>query len=86
MTKQQIIDALATTTDRPKAEVEMVVDSLLGEIGKALRSGERVDLRRFGSFAVKEEGSPGTEPQDRRNHPDCSRQGRYLQAKQGTKR
>ena len=54
MTKQQIIDAVATATERPKAEIETVVDSLLGEIGKALRSGERVDLRGFGSFAVKD--------------------------------
>jgi len=54
MTKQQIIDAVATTTERPKAEVETAVDSLLGEIGKALRSGERVDLHGFGSFAVKD--------------------------------
>jgi len=54
MTKQQIIDAVATTTERPRTEVETVVDSLLGEIGKALRSGERVDLRGFGSFTVKD--------------------------------
>jgi len=43
--------------DRPKPEVEAVVDSLLGEIGKALRSGERVDLRRFGSFVVKDKAA-----------------------------
>ena len=54
MTKQQIVDAVATTTARSKAEIETVVDSLLGEIGKALRSGERVDLRGFGSFVVKD--------------------------------
>src|SRR5512147_2262091 len=54
MTKQQIVDAVATTTARSKAEIETVVDSLLGEIGKALRSGERVDLRGFGSFTVKD--------------------------------
>lgn len=54
MTKQQIIDAVATATERPKAEVETVVDSVLGEIGKALRFGERVDLRGFGSFTVKD--------------------------------
>ena len=54
MTKQQIIDAVATTTERPKAEIETAVEALLGEIGKALRSGERVDLRGFGSFAVKD--------------------------------
>jgi|SRR5579872_581238 len=54
MTKQQLIDRVATAAQRPKAEVETVVDSLLGEIGEALRSGERVDLRGFGSFTVKD--------------------------------
>ena len=54
MTKQQLIDAVASTSDRSKQEVEAVVELLLGEIGKALRSGERVDLRGFGSFVVKD--------------------------------
>ena len=31
------VDAVVTTTARPKAKIETVVDSLLGEIGKALR-------------------------------------------------
>jgi integration host factor subunit beta len=34
--------------------VEAVVDSILGTITEALSSNERVDLRGFGSFAVKE--------------------------------
>ncbi|MGD1094921.1 MAG: HU family DNA-binding protein [Bryobacteraceae bacterium] len=34
MTKQQLIDAVASTSDRSKQEVEAVVDSLLGEMGK----------------------------------------------------
>jgi DNA-binding protein HU-beta len=54
MTKQQLIDAAATASARPRAEVETVVESLLTEIGKALRSGERVDLRGFGSFVMKD--------------------------------
>ncbi|MBZ5633257.1 MAG: integration host factor subunit beta [Acidobacteriia bacterium] len=54
MTKQQLIDTVAAATERTRAEVETIVDSLLGEIGKALRSGERVDLRGFGSFSVKD--------------------------------
>ena len=54
MTKQQLIDTVATTTERSKADVETIVDSLLVEIGKVLRSGERVDLRGFGSFTVKD--------------------------------
>lgn len=54
MTKHQLIDRVVTATERPKAEVETVVESLLGEIGKVLRTGERVDLRGFGSFVVKD--------------------------------
>ena len=54
MTKPQLIDAVASASDRPRAEVETVVETLLGEIGKVLRSGERVDLRGFGSFSVKD--------------------------------
>jgi integration host factor subunit beta len=54
MTKQQLIDAVTTTTEKPKKDVETVVESLLAEVGKALRAGERVDLRGFGSFVVKE--------------------------------
>jgi DNA-binding protein HU-beta len=54
MTKTQLIDTVATASDRPRAEIETVVESLLGEIGKALQSGERVDLRGFGSFVAKD--------------------------------
>jgi DNA-binding protein HU-beta len=57
MTKQQLIDAVASTSDRSKQEIEAVVESLLGEIGKALRSGERVDLRGFGSVLVKDKAA-----------------------------
>jgi len=57
VTKQQLIDAVVSNSDRPKQEVETVVDSLLGEIGKALQSGERVDLRGFGSFIVKDKAA-----------------------------
>lgn len=57
MTKQHLIDAVASATERPKPEVEAVIESLLGEISKALRSGERVDLRGFGSFTVKDKSA-----------------------------
>jgi DNA-binding protein HU-beta len=64
MTKQQLIEAVANASERPKKEVEAVLDSILTEIGKALCSGERVDLRGFGSFAVKEKKArQGRNPQ-----------------------
>lgn len=54
MTKQQLIEAVSTNTDRGKADVEAVVDSALRTIADALRKNERVDLRGFGSFVVKD--------------------------------
>jgi nucleoid DNA-binding protein len=54
MTKQQFVDAVAEKTGQGKAEVEAVVDSILRTITDALSSNDRVDLRGFGSFVVKE--------------------------------
>ena len=54
MTKPQLIDAVAGKTGREKAEVEVVLESVLGAIAEALHENQRVDLRGFGSFVVKE--------------------------------
>jgi integration host factor beta subunit len=54
MTKQQLIDKVATKTQLSKGDVEAAVDSILESIAETLRSNERVDLRGFGSFVVKE--------------------------------
>jgi nucleoid DNA-binding protein len=54
MTKQQLIETVATKTGHGKAEVESVVDSVLGTIAEKLQSNERIDLRGFGSFVVKD--------------------------------
>jgi len=54
MTKQQLIEKVAAKTEFGKAEVEVAVVSILELIAETLRSNERVDLRGFGSFVVKE--------------------------------
>src|SRR3954470_16526883 len=64
MTKQQLVDTLAATSERNKKEIGEVVDSLFAEVTKALASGERVDLRGFGSFVPKEtKARQGRNPQ-----------------------
>lgn len=50
----QLIERVAAKTELAKAEAEVAVDSVLRVIAEALRSNERVDLRGFGSFVVKE--------------------------------
>jgi len=54
MTKQQLVEAVSEKTGEGKTEVEAVVDSILGTIAEALSSNQRVDVRGFGSFVVKE--------------------------------
>ena len=54
MTKQQLIEKVAAKTELQKSEVEVAVDSVPAAIAEALHSNERVDLRGFGSFVVKD--------------------------------
>ena len=49
-----MIEKVAAKTELKKSEVEAAVDSVLDLIAEALRSNERVDLRGFGSFVVKD--------------------------------
>lgn len=54
MTKSNLIEAVSSVTDRSKADVEIVVNAAIEAISKALEAGERVDLRGFGNFSVKD--------------------------------
>jgi DNA-binding protein HU-beta len=56
MTKQQLIEKVAAKTELGKAEAAVALDSVLDLIAEALRANERVDLRGFGSFVVKDRG------------------------------
>ena len=54
MMKSQLIDVVSTKTGREKAAVEVVLESVFGAIAEALRANQRVDLRGFGGFVVKQ--------------------------------
>ena len=53
MTKADIITDVSKTTGFTKVEVEILLDSIINSIKISLASGERVDMRGFGSFLVK---------------------------------
>lgn len=53
MKKSDIVDRVAAATGLTKLETEAVVDGLLVTIVDALKRGEKVDFRGFGSFRVK---------------------------------
>ena len=56
MTKLDIIKEVSEGTGLTKVEIEVVLDGIILSISESLKRGERVDLRGFGSFIVKQRG------------------------------
>ena len=54
MTKSDIIKEVAKGTGLTKVEIEAVMEGVILSISDSLKRGERVDIRGFGSFIVKE--------------------------------
>ena len=54
MTKADIIRKVSSMTGLTKVEIEAVFNSIIVNISDSLQRGERVDIRGFGSFLVKQ--------------------------------
>ncbi len=54
MTKADIVNEISNKTGLTKVETEVVINSLVSSISESLMKGERVDIRGFGSFSVKQ--------------------------------
>ncbi len=64
MTKDELISNVAAKTDVSKKEVELIVNSVLEAITKALVSEEKVAFTGFGTFSVsKRAARVGVNPQ-----------------------
>ena len=58
MTKSELIQHLADANPHLyQRDVERIVTTIFDEITAALANGDRVELRGFGAFSVKERGS-----------------------------
>ena len=54
MTRRELIAATAAAEGIPLKEAEQIVSTVFGAIEQALISRDRVEIRGFGSFKVKE--------------------------------
>lgn len=55
MTKSELVEKLSYAAGSlNKKEAEIVVNTIFGQIGDALANGDRVEIRGFGSFTVRE--------------------------------
>ena len=57
VTKAQLIDQIADSTELNKQDCEKIVSSMFGAITKALQAGERIEIRGFGAFKVKDKAA-----------------------------
>ncbi|HXV20438.1 MAG TPA: integration host factor subunit beta [Desulfuromonadales bacterium] len=55
MTKSELVESLSfTDVGLNKKEAELIVNTIFDTIGDALISGDRVEIRGFGSFTIRE--------------------------------
>lgn len=53
MTKSELIEAIAARGELTKARAELVVNCVFDAMTEALRRGEGIEIRGFGSFTVR---------------------------------
>ena len=54
LTKAELIEQVAQAADLTKRDADVVLKTVLGNIVEALRRGEKVELRGFGSFRLRQ--------------------------------
>jgi integration host factor subunit beta len=56
MTKADLVEMVAESSDLPRKQADEVVQVILESITAALSRGEKVELRGFGSFRIRRRG------------------------------
>lgn len=54
MTKSELIEAISARTDVPKKRAEDIVNAIFDAMKDALLEDERIEIRGFGSFSIRE--------------------------------
>lgn len=57
MTKSDLINRLSQKVNVPSARAESIVDAIFGAIETTLRHGQRIEIRGFGSFELRQYGA-----------------------------
>ena len=57
MTKAELVDQVARSTQLTKKHAEIMVNTVFESIADSLKGGEKIELRGFGSFRIRQRGS-----------------------------
>ena len=65
MTKQKLVETLASETNMSKRQVEMLLSKMTDIVSRTIKSGEKVSITGFGTFDLgKRAARRGVNPQD----------------------
>jgi integration host factor subunit beta len=53
MTKSELIESIANQLNVPKGKAELIINCVFDSMESALRAGERIEIRGFGSFEIR---------------------------------
>ena len=69
MTKSELIEAVAAKVSNfSRKDIEIIVDTLFDSMSLSLSNGDKVEIRGFGSFKIKErDGRQGRNPKSGEN-------------------
>ena len=54
MTKADLVEEVARVTELTRKDSEVIVDTLFESVIKALKTGDKLEVRGFGSFRVRQ--------------------------------
>jgi integration host factor subunit beta len=54
MTKADLVEEVSRVTELTRKDSEVIVDTLFDSVIKALRTGDKLEVRGFGSFRVRQ--------------------------------
>jgi len=54
MTKADLVDEVSKVTELSRKDSEVIVETLFDSIIKALKAGDKLEVRGFGSFRIRE--------------------------------
>ena len=54
MTKADLVEAVSKVTELTRKDSEVIVDTLFESVIKALKTGDKLEVRGFGSFRVRQ--------------------------------
>ena len=56
MTKAELVEEVARTTQLTKKHAELIVNTVFESIVDSLKDGDKIELRGFGSFRIRKRG------------------------------